>query len=38
VALEEGDEIRVEAEAGADCSVLCTFELEATSAVQYNQY
>ena len=38
VALEEGDEIRVQTEAGADCSVLCTFELEATSAVQYNQY
>jgi hypothetical protein len=38
VALEEGDEIRVQAETGADCSVLCTFELEATSAVQYNQY
>jgi hypothetical protein len=38
VALEEGDEIRVEVEAGATASVLCTFELEATSAVQYNQY
>jgi hypothetical protein len=38
VTLEEGDEIRVQAETGADCSVLCTFELEATSAVQYNQY
>ena len=38
VALEEGDEIRVEVEAGATASVICTFELEATSAVQYNQY
>jgi hypothetical protein len=38
VTLEEGDEVRVQAETGADCSVLCTFELEATSAVQYNQY
>jgi hypothetical protein len=38
VTLDEGDEVRVQVETGADCSVLCTFELEATSAVQYNQY
>ena len=38
VALEEGDEIRVEVEAGATCSVICTFELDATSPVQYQQY
>jgi hypothetical protein len=38
VTLEEGDEVRVEVETGATASVLCTFELEATSAVQYNQY
>lgn len=38
VTLEEGDEVRVLVEAGATCSVICTFELEATSAVQYNQY
>ena len=36
VTLEEGDEVRVEVEAGATCSTICTFELEATSAVQYN--
>ena len=38
VALEEGDEVRVEVEAGATCSVICTFELDATSPVQYQQY
>lgn len=38
VALEEGDEIRLLVESGADCSAICTFELEATSAVQYSQY
>ena len=38
VTLEEGDEVRVEVEAGATCSVICTFELEATSPVQYQQY
>ncbi len=38
VTLEEGDEVRVEVEAGANCSVICTFELEATSPVQYQQY
>lgn len=38
VTLEEGDEVRVEVEAGATASVICTFELEATSAVQYSQY
>jgi hypothetical protein len=38
VTLEEGDEVRVEVETGATASVLCTFELEATSSVQYNQY
>lgn len=38
VTLEEGDEIRLLVEAGADCSAICTFELEATSAVQYSQY
>lgn len=37
VTLDEGDEVRVEVEAGASCSIICTFELEATSAVQYNQ-
>ena len=36
VTLEEGDEVRVEVEAGATCSIICTFELEATSAVQYS--
>lgn len=36
VTLEEGDEVRLQAETGADCSTICTFELEATSAVQYN--
>jgi hypothetical protein len=38
VTLEEGDEVRVEVETGATASVICTFELEATSAVQYSQY
>ena len=38
VALEEGDEVRVEVETGATCSVICTFELDATSPVQYQQY
>lgn len=38
VTLEEGDEVRVEVEAGATCSVICTFELESISAVQYNNY
>jgi len=38
IALEEGDEVRVEVESGATSSVICTFELEPTSAVQYNQY
>lgn len=38
VALEEGDEIRVQSETGSTCTVICTFELEATSAVQYSQY
>jgi hypothetical protein len=36
--LEEGDEIRVQSETGSACTVICTFELEATSAVQYSQY
>jgi hypothetical protein len=38
VTLEEGDEVRVLVETGATASVICTFELEATSAVQYSQY
>jgi len=38
VTLEEGDEVRLKSEAGSTCSIICTFELEATSAVQYNQY
>lgn len=38
ITLEEGDEVRVTIEAGADCAVICTFELEATSPVQYQQY
>lgn len=38
VALEEGDEIRVEVEAGATASCLVTVELEATSVIQFNQY
>jgi hypothetical protein len=38
VALEEGDEVRVKVETGATCSVICTFELDATSPVQYQQY
>jgi hypothetical protein len=37
VTLDEGDEVRVLIETGATASVICTFELEATSAVQYNQ-
>jgi hypothetical protein len=36
--LEEGDEIRVQSETGSTCTVICTVELEATSAVQYSQY
>jgi hypothetical protein len=38
VTLEEGDEVRLKSEAGSTCSIICTFELQATSAVQYNQY
>ena len=38
ITLEEGDEVRVEVETGANCSVICTFELDATSPVQYQQY
>lgn len=36
VALEEGDEVRITSETGSSMSVTVTFELEATSAVQYN--
>ena len=36
VTLEEGDEVRLKSETGATASTICTFELEATSAVQYN--
>jgi hypothetical protein len=36
--LEEGDEVRVQSETGSTCTVICTFELEGTSAVQYSQY
>jgi len=36
VTLEEGDEIRITSETGSAMSVTVTFELEATSAVQYN--
>lgn len=38
VTLEEGDEIRVQAETGATASCIVTVELEPTSAVQFNQY
>lgn len=38
VTLEEGDEVRLLVAADANCDVICTFELEATSAVQYSQY
>ena len=38
VTLEEGDEVRLQSETGSNVSVICTFELEATSVVQYNQY
>ena len=38
VTLEEGDEVRVEVEAGATASCICTFELDSNSAVQYQQY
>jgi hypothetical protein len=36
VALEEGDEIRITSETGSTMSIIVTVELEATSAVQYN--
>lgn len=38
VTLEEGDEVRITSETGSAMSVTVTFELEATSAVQYSQY
>jgi hypothetical protein len=38
VALEEGDEVRLLSETGSNVAIICTFELEATSAVQYSQY
>ena len=38
ITLEENDEIRVMIEAGADCAVVCTFELEENASVQYSQY
>jgi hypothetical protein len=38
IVLEEGDEIRVQSETGSTCTAICTVELQATSAVQYNQY
>ena len=36
--LDEGDELRSISEAGSTMTVVATFELEATSAVQYTQY
>ena len=38
VVLEEGDEVRVQIEAGATASCLCTFELEENASVQYTQF
>lgn len=38
VTLEEGDEVRVQIEAGATSSCICTFELEENASVQYSQY
>lgn len=38
VTLEEGDEVRVQIEAGATASCLCTFELEENTSVQYTQF
>lgn len=37
VVLEEGDEVRITSETGSSMSVTVTFELQATSAVQYSQ-
>lgn len=36
--MDEGDELRSISEAGSTMTVVATFELEATSAVQYTQY
>lgn len=35
ITLEEGDEIRVQSETGSTATCVCTFEIEASSAMQY---